>query len=327
MERFTAVIILAACVASQGCQFGAQASREPGNRAVETLRSQAAAQPLATIAPAALTIQGRPISDRLSPIVERTTDSFQHALVCRPSDNTTTKEQRQYAALVVQELPGRSNSLPESLRIGAVVTDASGREVVDTERPTVYAAESHLILKDIYCPQRVYVWAYPAADSRCAVWRGVRETYGPNGYPLIWEVLSSKGQPSVLFLCSTLEEAAEKEYGRALPGRKSCAERALDEQPDVVVARILPPGAEPAGPMVYLDAASNTITTLLCRCMPAQAKHLADGPSYDVLPLDILGDVQIAADGPFRLAKSLTPPASDGGPPWLERALRLPTKF
>jgi hypothetical protein len=273
------------------------------------------------------TIQGHPIGDRLSPVVERTTNTFQHALVYKPNDRTTTDEQRQFAALLVQESPGRGRSAPENLRIGAVVTDGSGRTVVDTQHPTVYTSESQVILNGTYYQQRVQVWAYPSADGPGATWRGVRVTYGPARYPLIWEVLGAEGEPAVLFLCSTLERAAEKQHGRPLPGRQSCAEKALDEQPDVVVARILPPGAEPAGPMVYVDAAGRTITTLLCRCMPEQAKKLVDGPSYDVLPLEIVSDVQIAPDGPFRLVQSSTPQVSRGGRPWLERALRLPSQF
>jgi len=299
--------ISAACLSATGCQYNRPAT--PSGTARLPAR-----------------IQGNLISDRLSPIIEQAIDRFDTAVVYKPNDRTTTEEQRQFAALLVQEAPERARSVPREHQIGAVVAGTSGNLDVDTQRPTVYTTESHVLLNNIHYPQRVHVWAYPAANGEGAIWRGVRVTYGANRSPLIWEVLGSEAQPAVLFVCSILEDAAEKEHGKTLPGRRSCVERALDEQPDVVVARLLPPGAEPAGPMVYVDAATN-IRTLLCRCMPKQAGHLEDGPRYDILPFEILGNVQIAADGPFRLVDGTTPQLSDGNQAWLERVLRLPKQF
>ncbi len=81
------------------------------------------------------------------------------------------------------------------------------------------------------------------------------------------------------------------------------------------------------GPAVYLDAERRTVNTLLCQCMPRQASHVKDGPSYEVLPLGILGEVQIAPEGSFQLVHSSAPLVSTSEHPWLEEVLRMPKRF
>src|SRR5512143_4089936 len=50
------------------------------------------------------------------------------------------------------------------------------------------------------------------------------------------------------------------------------ADRALDDSPVVM------------GPIVYLSAGSRAVSTLICRCMPAQAKKLVSTSTYDLQP-------------------------------------------
>lgn len=290
---------------------------------------QPAAQnhPPATTRPAAQ-IEGNPISDTLRPIYQRTQERFAKGLFYKPHYQATPEEDRQFAVLLIQEVPEDLNEVPDHLHIGAVEIDSSGRMTVDTSRPTVYTARSHIVLGNTVCEQRIHLWAYPHQKGKDIVWRGVRTTYGPTGYPLIWEMLNTEGEPAVLFVCSTIEKAAEREFGRPLPGRKASVEQSLKDQPDVAVARILPPGAQPAGPVIYLDAPDKTPTTALCRCMPSQIHDFVENNYYELLPLDILGEVRIAEDGPFRLVKSsASEQSADSDQPWLVRVLRMPERF
>jgi hypothetical protein len=75
------------------------------------------------------------------------------------------------------------------------------------------------------------------------------------------------------------------EFGPPLPGRTYSVERSLADAPKVVVARVLDDGPMPMGPMVYLSAGSRNVSTVLCRCMRAQAKNLAGTYTYELTPL------------------------------------------
>jgi hypothetical protein len=323
MRRSTIILIIGVAFCAYGYPDDAQA-RKPKHREVKVQRSRTAQTVTVTTRPA--TIQGNPISPDLRPIYDRTSTRFQDAILYKPSDQTGTAEERQFAVLIAQEAPG-AREIPASLRIGALQQGENGQWTVDTSRPTVYTAESFVMLGDVYCTQRVHIWAYPSADGKGTIWRGVRTTSGATRYPLVWEFLSAEGRPTVMFVSRTFEKAAEKEYGKPLPGRRASAERSLEQQPNLAVARVLPDGAEPMGPVVYVDAAAHTQTTVLCRCMQAQASNYIESPYYEILPLDILGDVQVGADGPFRLIKSSTPPATSTNRPWIEQALRTPKRF
>lgn len=323
MRRSVSTFIFGVALCAYGYPQGVQADR-PRNREVKMLRPPSAYRTPAATRPA--TIRGNPVSPNLRTLYDRTTTRFRNAVFYKPSERTATPEERKYAVVIAQETPD-PRDIPEHLRIGAISRDEEGRWTVDTSRPTVYTTESFVMLGNTYCTQRVHIWAYPSANGRGAIWRGVRTTYGPTHYPLVWEFLTAEGQPIVLFVSKTFEKAAEREYGKPLAGRQAAAERGLDEHPNLAVARVLPDGAEPMGPAVYVDAAAYVPTTVLCRCMQPQAANYVERPEYEILPLDLIGDVQVAADGPFRLIKSSTPPESREDRPWIEQALRCPKRF
>jgi hypothetical protein len=139
----------------------------------------------------------------------------------------------------------------------------------------------------------VYVWRYPAptGGERCisCEGRGVRITLGQDGLPLVWEALSTDTRTRVLFIAESLEQAARREFGEPLPGRRFSIERAADEAPDVVVARIIDDGPVPMGPYVYLNAPpSRAVTTVLCRCSPSQVEAFIETRYYDLLPLETI---------------------------------------
>ena len=58
----------------------------------------------------------------------------------------------------------------------------------------------------------------------------------------------------------------------------------MEAAPDVIVARVIEDGPVPMGPIVYLSAGTRQVSTLICRCMPAQARKLLATRTYDLLP-------------------------------------------
>jgi hypothetical protein len=115
--------------------------------------------------------------------------------------------------------------------------------------------------------------------------QGVRLTLNSVGRPAIWEVLEDSSGAGLVFVSQSLEAAAAARFGKALPGRRFAIERSTQAAPKVVVARVIDDGPVGMGPIVYLSAGTRTVSTLICRCMPAQVKTLRTTAAYDLLPL------------------------------------------
>jgi hypothetical protein len=158
--------------------------------------------------------------------------------------------------------------------------------------------------------------------------QGVRMTLNSAGRPAVWEVLADSSGVEVIFVSRSLESAALAEFGKPPPGRRYAVERGLEESSGVVVARVIEDGPIAMGPMVYLSAGSRSVSTLICRCMAAQAKQLVETKNYELFP------VLVGSPSPSLLrarAQMGSRPAfwpgdgqSDGR---LEKCLRLPEKL
>ena len=240
-----------------------------------------------------------------------------------------------FAPLIVQEVDGGVGPTDPN-PFGAIVGDG-GAARVDPNRPTLYAETFTTRIKSVDYDQVVYFWRYPTRPDETLglsrEGRGVRITLGSDGFPLVWEALSTGTDTRVLFVSESLERAALREFGGPLPGRRFSIERAADEAPDVVVARIIDDGPVPMGPYVYLNAPPlRSVTTVLCRCMPSQVSEFVETNYYDLVPLETVkewGDSRSCVDPPH-------PRVNWGGTlsywnlriPWedtpLERLLRWP---
>jgi hypothetical protein len=174
----------------------------------------------------------------------------------------------------------------------------------------VYALEREKIINGQSHLQVIYRWWYLAESRPDMKSLGVCVTLDGEGHPVIWEVLDERSAVRVFFVAESLEKAAALRFGEALPGRRHAVEPALDSQPNLVVARVLDDGPVPMGPMVYVRAGSLAVSTVACRCMPAQIKSLADTLEYELLSLDLVG---MGVDEPAQQD--------------LESILRLPERF
>jgi hypothetical protein len=158
--------------------------------------------------------------------------------------------------------------------------------------------------------------------------QGIRITLNSTGQPVIWEVLADSSGVELVFVSQNLEAAAVVEFGKPLPGRRYAIERTVAEALNVVVARVIDDGPVAMGPIVYLSARTRAVSTLICRCMPAQAKRLLGTSAYDLLPLQATPAQPLLTQARAR-ARDRTAFWPDDAPSdsRLEQCLRLPSAF
>lgn len=124
--------------------------------------------------------------------------------------------------------------------------------------------------------------------------QGVRLTLDSRGFPVIYEVLGHTGRVAQIFVNQSLEAAARAEFGRALPGRQFAIERSVSDAPDIVVPRVIEDPPAVMGPIIYLHEVNQAVATVICRCMPAEAKTLTGQSFYELVPADFSGIVPAA---------------------------------
>ncbi|HVV73221.1 MAG TPA: hypothetical protein VHI52_17240, partial [Verrucomicrobiae bacterium] len=175
-----------------------------------------------------------------------------------------------------------------------------------------------------------YLWFYPAepgkSNPRRLSAQGVRLTLNSAGKPGIWEVLADPSRAEIIFVSQSVEAAALSQYGKPLPGRQFAVERGTGEHPNVVVARVIDDGPVAMGPILYLLAPSRGVSTLICRCMPAQARQIARTVGYDLVNSDLIAPLIGRASGAASL-KNPTLPHFENSAEVLEKRLRLPDSF
>jgi len=157
--------------------------------------------------------------------------------------------------------------------------------------------------------------------------QGIRMTMDGTGSPEITEVLDDTSNHRILYVYTTLEEAAVNVFGKPLPGREYSIERNQEDLPDAVVARVVERGPEPSGPFVYIQSCSHDITTLLCRCENTQFLDIGEDILYELLPIEELKNVGINNTTWSKEILNNRYPQSKEEKNWLLRALRLPTEF
>jgi hypothetical protein len=255
-------------------------------------------------------------------VYARATNSFGQALFCKPAPGRGQELVFQMAPLILQEVepglnPQRFGSL--SLSQGAVELDLS--------RPAIYGSLGTLRIKGKAHTCLAYLWCYsdPADPKRPAALQGIRITLNSAGEPAIWEVLAMESGRELIFVSDGLEAAARKQFGQPLPGRRYAVEPGLREAPEAIVARVIETAPVLMGPIVYLRAGTRAVHTLICRCMPSQAKQLAGTTSYELEsgPAD---DLLSLAKAQIQAHTAFWP----GGSPEderIERRLRLPGDF
>ena len=260
------------------------------------------------------------VQPRRADIHERTDVAFASAVFFKPSDMTSGRMVAELAPLIVQETASDGSDSARD-RFGAVRVGPDSSIEIDTATPTIYTKTSMVFLSGRRYDQVVYLWYYPSQgvnetdDSLNA--QGVRITLNAEGQPCIWEVLADETDTRTIYVSRSLEDAASAQFGQPLAGRRFVAERAVGDQPHVVVERVLDDGPVPMGPFVYLYAGTRSVATMLCRCMPSQVDEFIDADYYELLPIDNLAGIGVDR---LELMSRLLPAP-------LDKYLRLPDDF
>lgn len=145
-------------------------------------------------------------------------------------------------------------------------------------------------------------WTYVWTDPLSGLNQGIHLTVGTDGFPLAAEVMRDSSGARLLFVDTSLEERAEKQFGLPLPDRRYAIERSIDETPDVAVGGVFEPGATPLGPFVYLWEQTHDVNVVLCRCMPPRVFDIVDSIGYTLKPGEAPGFDPLILEPALRLA-------------------------
>jgi hypothetical protein len=263
---------------------------------------------------------------QFSSIYQRATNHFVTAHLLKPSLSKEQDVTLAFAPLIVQEASG-----DEPLRTPfGELSLSNGVLSLDTSKPTIYVYADQVKAGSTAHPRFTYLWCYSVdpklrAKSPLAL-QGVRITTDSSGAPVIWEVLADQLGFDLVFVAESLERTAAAQ-AKIQPGRRFAVEPPLRKFPRLVVPRVISDGPVPMGPILYLDRNSHSVSALVCRCMPSQAKSVLTASTYQLRPIqynsaDVL--LQLVRDR-AKLKTSFWPERNDPIP--LEQRLQLPASF
>jgi hypothetical protein len=277
-------------------------------------------------------------------IYQRATNEFAEAVFYKPAESEAKDLTFSLAPLILQEVNAAKEHLLLPDRYGTLSV-SNGAPVLDCLRPAIYWEADAVQINGKAFARFSYVWCYaPDAleservqgmTSGASVQakpglplQGIRITLNSAGQPGIWEVLADSSRAKLFFVSQNLEAAAMAEFGKPLPGRRFAAERSVEAAPDVVVARVIDDNAVAAGPIVYLSVGTRGVSTLICRCMSAQAKKLLATSTYDLLPFHNASTNSLVMQARLVLReRAAFWPGDDTDGTKLEACLRLPKAF
>jgi hypothetical protein len=257
-------------------------------------------------------------------IYSRATNEFATAHFLKPAEPQAPDVTFKLAPLIIQEALA-----DEPLRDGfGALSLSNGILCLDRSAPTVYVHVDQVEIGSKSRQRYTYLWCYSAGNSvqndRALGIQGVRITTDSAGAPVVWEILADESGLDLVFVAESLEASAKKQWAKAQPGRRFVMEPARQKAPRTVVARVIADGPVPMGPIIYLQHKSGNVSTLVCRCMPAQAKSLLTSSLYQLKPIqaensDLL--LQMVRDR-LQFRAAFWPGTRDT--PALEKKLRLP---
>jgi hypothetical protein len=285
--------------------------------------------------------------DQAAQVYARATNQFAAAVFLKPAQTTNADLAFQLAPLIIQQVQDKHVS-PDALRDGSstpgltddlplssfVIRHSSLPTVPRTAlpRPAIWYAADSVQFEGRAHARWSYQWSYSQASAHGGLTalprQGIRITLDTQGQPAVWEILADTSGLRLIFVSQSLEAAAAAAFGRPLPGRRYAIERGLEQAQDVIVPRVIDDGPVAMGPIVYLSEGTRNVSTLICRCMPAQVRQLIATWTFDLASLDS------AAVGAFLPAAGVTSnappvfwPADERVENRLDHCLRLPASF
>ncbi|MCX6923643.1 MAG: hypothetical protein NT154_10620 [Verrucomicrobia bacterium] len=277
-------------------------------------------------------------------IYQRATNEFAEAAFYKPAETKTNDLAFTLAPLILQQVKDVTELtfLPD--RFGSF-TISNGAPFLDLSHPAVYWEADTVQIRGKTHARLCYLWCYsldhyqagqgrpshagPSEHARPGLpLQGIRITLGAAGQPIAWEVLADDSGVELIFVSQNLEAAALAEFGKPLPGRRFSIERKIETAPNVVVARVIDDSPVALGPFMYLSATTRQVSTLICRCMPAQARKLISTSSYDLVSLHAAStNLLLAQARAMSMGLASFWPGDPTSSNRLEACLRLPEAF
>jgi hypothetical protein len=262
-------------------------------------------------------------------IQRRATVSFQEGDFFKPVERDVEALTFRLAPLLIQEVQGQDGANASAAPFGTLVL-TNGTAVLDTSRPAIYFQTDGVLVHGKPRISFTYIWFYKAEAERrrggSISAQGVRLTLNSAGEPVVWEILAEPSGAELIFVSHSLEAAALAQFGKPLAGRRYAIERGTNETPGTVVARVIEDGPVPMGPIVYLRARTHMVSTLICRCMPTQAKKLRATGTYDLLPFPEAAPELVRVREDIRGLASFWP-GERSGDKRVQTCLRVPAGF
>jgi len=178
------------------------------------------------------------------------------------------------------------SELPEFVMAPLLVQEVTSTNAIPPLPYALYFWSTVGLLANQPVQQLNYLWFYPTGGKPRRTPQGVRITLGSDGQPMLWEILQDQSGVRILYVSQALEAAAMTNDPSPLPGRRYWVERSVEETPNIIVARIIDDSATAMGPILYLSAGSHDVSTLICRCMDAQAEAVVGDGIYRIARLD-----------------------------------------
>ena len=277
---------------------------------------------------------------------QRTTNEFACAEYYKPVESKTKTNELSFtlAPLILQQVKNAKElpSLPDQF---GTLSLSNGSPVLDQSRPTIYWEADIVPVNGMAHARFSYAWCYsprpgesearqraddvsPERAEAGLPLQGIRITLNSAGQPVIWEVLADSSGARLFFVSQNLEAAAIAEFGKPLPGRRYSIERSVEAAPDVIVARVIDDSPVPMGPIVYLSAGTRQVSTLICRCMPAQVGKLLATGTYNLRPFQEASTNALIMQARLMLQeRKAFWPGDDASGKGLGACLRLPQVF
>ena len=215
-------------------------------------------------------------------IIHRASQRFERAVLFKPRDSGLSIEFT-FAPLIVEEI--EQTAAQQATTQAASVARSDARTVYYSSRMAQLGAEK--------LDQIEYVWilnaASPDESAPCAKYRGLRITLDHDGYPLVWEALTSEAGPHLVFVAENLEAEAKALFGEPEGESRFAVESVADSGANAIIVATIEQGPVPMGPYVYLSKPpERAIINVLCRCSPSPVDDFAATPMYDLQPIEVL---------------------------------------
>ena len=196
------------------------------------------------------------------------------------------------APAIIMESPKERSYPPEFDRVGEVYLTGQAQDInvnVNTSRPMIYWYTSEAKIHDRRYSQIVYSWWFPHRpameknDPAAGHIDGdtFRITLDSKGQPAVFEVMQSCGCGHLVYVSESLEQTAEKQFGKPKQAGKLAVEKENGKHDLQVMGAVSVPADKPR-PVVYVMAGYHSVANVTCQEHAAEIKGVLEKHAFEV---------------------------------------------